>query len=354
MTEFYFQGVLGPTNLHLSGEDQPHYIQSELTFGVKVPFWSHPVHLGFVGEGSGSFLSGDDDVRGSYRWQGALKAGLHFSLYDIFFLEAKGGFAVNREALNFGRGTPLEKSWGHSWQVQETVGLGYCAPALCAYAIFSPFQEWASNYENEGLLFGIRFFGGKKEGNLKETPQVEKNRPDVIGNFFRIQDGLRSVELAQELSRLRQENVQLRELLNSKPPVQIVPQVVDSVIAGDSLKRVILFVNESGVVPLQKETSRGRILGLRNPDLDQIASYLNSHPAIKIRILGHAHDTGEHNFNLHLSLRRVQAVRDYLVGTGHVNPDQIVELKGLGASSPLPGKTPDDILNRRVEFEVMQ
>jgi OOP family OmpA-OmpF porin len=75
--------------------------------------------------------------------------------------------------------------------------------------------------------------------------------------------------------------------------------------------------------------------------------------ASRIKITGHTDSTGAAEYNQQLSLRRAQAVRDYLVKLG--GNASIMEVSGMGASVPIAdNKTAAGrAQNRRVEVEVV-
>lgn len=62
---------------------------------------------------------------------------------------------------------------------------------------------------------------------------------------------------------------------------------------------------------------------------------------------GHTDRSGSRDANLSLSQARAAAVVDYLVGRG-VDRNRLTA-QGHGPDRPLPGRTPDDPANRRVE-----
>lgn len=87
--------------------------------------------------------------------------------------------------------------------------------------------------------------------------------------------------------------------------------------------------------------------------LSRIAGVLLTHKGYRIQIFGHTDDVGTDEYNLELSRRRAQSVRDYLVEAG-VSPD-IVTTEGFGKSNPLvPGNTAEArSKNRRVEIGIV-
>ncbi len=84
--------------------------------------------------------------------------------------------------------------------------------------------------------------------------------------------------------------------------------------------------------------------------LSRIAGILSTLKGYQIYVYGYTDDIGTQEYNLKLSERRAQAVRDYLVENG-LNPN-IMTTKGYGKADPLvPGSSPEArAINRRVEI----
>lgn len=90
-------------------------------------------------------------------------------------------------------------------------------------------------------------------------------------------------------------------------------------------------------------------------DLDKIANFLLDNPNINLKISGHTDSAGDADFNLKLSQERADAIMEYLVRSGGVQPEKIIA-KGYGSTQPirLEETEADRQLNRRVEFELYQ
>jgi outer membrane protein OmpA-like peptidoglycan-associated protein len=87
--------------------------------------------------------------------------------------------------------------------------------------------------------------------------------------------------------------------------------------------------------------------------LDPIADGLKKHPRLKIELQGHTDSTGSPPYNLKLSQRRADSVRNYLLQQG-VTGEQLVA-KGYGQTQPIASnKTADGrSKNRRVVMYVV-
>ena len=87
--------------------------------------------------------------------------------------------------------------------------------------------------------------------------------------------------------------------------------------------------------------------------LSRIAGVLLTSKGYRVDVFGHTDDIGTEEYNLNLSQRRAQSVRNYLVEAGIES--EIISTKGFGKSSPrVPGTTSAArAANRRVEIAIV-
>jgi outer membrane protein OmpA-like peptidoglycan-associated protein len=87
--------------------------------------------------------------------------------------------------------------------------------------------------------------------------------------------------------------------------------------------------------------------------LNRIAGILMTLKGYTIAVYGYTDDIGTQTYNLQLSQRRAEAVRDFLVQTGI--PPTIMSTKGFGKSDPrVPGDSEQArAANRRVEIGIV-
>ena len=87
------------------------------------------------------------------------------------------------------------------------------------------------------------------------------------------------------------------------------------------------------------------------PQIAKIAKILKANPKLKIEIDGYTDNIGSKTYNLKLSLKRAEAVKNILVKVYKINPKRI-KVKGFGEEYPLvPNTTSTNrALNRRVEI----
>ena len=79
---------------------------------------------------------------------------------------------------------------------------------------------------------------------------------------------------------------------------------------------------------------------------------MERNPAVKVLIEGHTDSTGPDDYNMGLSLKRAQAVKDFAISKG-IAADRMT-VKGFGESQPLVSNDTKEgrAENRRVEFVV--
>lgn len=89
------------------------------------------------------------------------------------------------------------------------------------------------------------------------------------------------------------------------------------------------------------------------PLLDTVADYMKESPGVRFEIIGHTDLKGSQAFNSKLSLKRAEAVRDYLIGKG-IGANRF-EVTGAGKLYPLILERSEeaDRQNRRTEFRYL-
>ncbi|RMG96205.1 MAG: OmpA family protein [Deltaproteobacteria bacterium] len=110
----------------------------------------------------------------------------------------------------------------------------------------------------------------------------------------------------------------------------------------------------SGVIEgIEFDFNEATIKPESKPVLDKAIEVLKEFPEIRVEIVGHTDNVGTREFNLELSRRRAEAVRDYLV-RGGIDPSRL-RVRGAGPDEPIaPNDTEEGrAKNRRTEFRIL-
>lgn len=101
---------------------------------------------------------------------------------------------------------------------------------------------------------------------------------------------------------------------------------------------------------LSFETGSSRLADREFPALETLATYLRTHPARKVMLVGHTDSSGSLDANIALSRARARAVRQRLID-GYDIPEAQLEADGIGYLMPLSSNLTDEgrAANRRVE-----
>lgn len=102
------------------------------------------------------------------------------------------------------------------------------------------------------------------------------------------------------------------------------------------------------------ETNSAVLATASKPILDDAAQGLKQHPRLQIEVQGHTDSTGSAPYNMGLSQRRAEAVRDYLVSAGV--PAAQLSAKGYGRTQPVASNASaaGRAKNRRVVMHVLE
>ena len=120
----------------------------------------------------------------------------------------------------------------------------------------------------------------------------------------------------------------------------------------------LVVIKEQSIDIMEKvqfETGSDKILQKSYGLLNQVSNTLKNHSEIKkIRVEGHTDDVGNDTFNLKLSQRRADSVRNYLIKQG-VPADRLLAV-GFGETKPISsnGTPRGKEINRRVAFSILK
>jgi outer membrane protein OmpA-like peptidoglycan-associated protein len=127
--------------------------------------------------------------------------------------------------------------------------------------------------------------------------------------------------------------------------------------APEAPKNALIVVKKDRIEIKQQlrfKPNRAVLLSESYPVLTQVAQALKDSPGLAVRIEGHTDNVGKAAANLKLSQARADAVRDYLIKQG-VEPKQLTA-EGFGSKRPIASNASRTgrVLNRRVEFRVVE
>ena len=113
-------------------------------------------------------------------------------------------------------------------------------------------------------------------------------------------------------------------------------------------------VSETGRVALygiQFDTDEATIRPESEPTLAEMAAFLSANPDLQVVIVGHTDNQGSMEYNLALSARRAEAVRNALASVHGIAADRMAHA-GAGFLAPVAPNTTEQgrALNRRVEI----
>lgn len=118
------------------------------------------------------------------------------------------------------------------------------------------------------------------------------------------------------------------------------------------VKREVRNLLKKAMQGIQFENGKATIKKSSNKILNQIAQTFIDNPTYRVEVQGHTDNVGNYKFNVDLSERRAQAVRDYLIKRGV--PATSLTAHGYGPDKPIAdNKTKAGrAQNRRVEFDI--
>ena len=136
------------------------------------------------------------------------------------------------------------------------------------------------------------------------------------------------------------------------PPVVVAPAPCNAP-AGFQVDANCHIIEQKVVVrAVDFEYNSVQLTGPAQQTLDQVASALAAQPELTVEIQGYTDSTGPAAYNLKLSQRRAESVKQYLIGKG-VNGSTLTA-RGYGKANPVAsnGTAEGRAQNRRVAFDV--
>lgn len=122
------------------------------------------------------------------------------------------------------------------------------------------------------------------------------------------------------------------------------------VFSADQMKRTLDSLGTISIYGINFDTAKDRLKYGAEKVLVEIVKLMNNYPELKIEIQGHTDNVGSANYNLNLSNKRANTVKDYLLLFGVEKVRMIA--KGYGFSKPIVSNDTEEgkAKNRRVEL----
>ena len=101
-------------------------------------------------------------------------------------------------------------------------------------------------------------------------------------------------------------------------------------------------------------TASAELIGDSRQVLDGVVATLRRNPELKLEVAGYTDNTGNHNYNVRLSQKRAESVRNYLVAQG-IAADRLTA-KGYGPADPVADNDSEAgrAANRRVALHIIE
>lgn len=124
--------------------------------------------------------------------------------------------------------------------------------------------------------------------------------------------------------------------------------------AAQELRELERRIKRKDIPPITFELNKAVLKPEGKAAIEFVADVMLRHPDLKLMVFGHTCDLGSDEYNLWLSQKRAEAVKDYLVELGVMG--EFVRAKGFGEAKPVePNDSEEErSLNRRVEFVVVK
>ena len=131
-------------------------------------------------------------------------------------------------------------------------------------------------------------------------------------------------------------------------------QKIEEVLPGAEVVRteegINLILDENSRVTF--DYNKASLTSVAKTNLDKLVEVFNEYPDTDLLIVGHTDNVGSQGYNLPLSQKRAQSVKDYLVGKG-ISSSRLTS-KGKGLEEPIADNTTAEgrAQNRRVEIAI--
>lgn len=121
----------------------------------------------------------------------------------------------------------------------------------------------------------------------------------------------------------------------------------------DTIYQSLLSKNKVVLKNIFFNTDEWQLLPESYKELNNLISFMQNNPQINIKVNGYTDNSGIEENNIKLSLKRAEAIVDYLIKAGVLK--ERLSFSGLGSSYPIESNNTEQgkAMNRRVEIEII-
>lgn len=331
----FYIGINGGAQVKTTGESWMNNLNSNA--GLRIGRWFTPV-FGLAAEGNVYF----NDHCKHYMPQSKTVA-RYMNVGLIGTVNLSNWFAGYKGEPRLFEVVPVYGfGWGHTFGTDEnynvltskagidfTFNLGK-AKAWQVYV--EPSMNWSLNgYGYEGVAYNInksafqlnagivyKFKNSNGSHNFTIAQLRDQNEIDGLNSQI---NSLRG-DLNDKDAQLSAKDKQIKDLQNALDECNKKPKYVKPATATN-LQPTVLFRQGKAVVDKSQM-----------PNIELIAQYMKNHPEAKVEIKGYASPEGNKDFNLALSQKRADAVKNVLVKKYKIAADRLTT-KGMGATDKL-------------------
>lgn len=286
-----------------------------------------------------------------------------FDIYKVTLVNQKKNEWSEPENLGFPINTPdndiyyvgsQDKERGYYSSVRDD-GMGYSD----IYVVTTEPEKFASDEPLKkktdllSLIYEIKVIDAKTKAPLEATVSLREGGNEIESRVlkpgeysFNIKDpDPKTYNLTVEMDGYIFQNLKI-DIAGATEEVKMFSKVIEMkklVVGATSILRNIYF--DYGTAKFREESY---------DELNKLENMMRTNAKLVVEIAGHTDNVSSASFNLKLSQKRANAVRDYLISKG-IDAKRVTAV-GYGEEKPLA--TNDDEkegreLNRRVEFEVI-